>query len=72
MSNHKSKQTVNQETYVSIKDYCFKYPSNENDLFWSKHNMFDSKQKFVSRVDNPSKLVQLRLYGMLLNESKKY
>ena len=30
---HKSKQAVNQETNVSIKDYCSKYYSNGNYLF---------------------------------------
>ena len=50
---HKSKQAVNQETNVSIKDYCLKYHSNGNYLFWPKHiiqilfrytRIFDSKK----------------------------
>ena len=36
-SDHESKQAINQETYLKECDYCPKYHSNGNDLFWPKH-----------------------------------
>ena len=80
---HKSKQAVNQETNVSIKDYHPKYHSNGNYLFWpdlAKAHYSNIVQQCLTEKNFPFvslvltihqmflKLVQLRLYGLYLNE----
>ena len=82
---HKSKQTVNQETYLKecinkrLLPFIDKYHSNGNYLFWPhlvkahylnivQERLTEENFPFASRVDNPPKLVQLRFYGLYLNE----
>ena len=75
---HKSKPAINQETYSKeCIDKRLAQISFEWKLFvlvkahYSNIVQERLTQKyvlFVSRVDNPPKLVQLRLYGLYLNE----
>ena len=82
---YKSKQAVNQETYlkeyidIRLSPFIAEYHSNGNDLFWTKQItqiLFKSvRLKKISHLflvltihQMFLKLVQLRLYGLYLNE----
>ena len=71
-SDRKSKQAVNQETYwnecidkrtiapniIRMEIICFDQSAS------LKYCLTEKNLPFISRVDNPPKLIQLRLHGL--------